>query len=201
MARLFLIAFVSIALSVISARIDSEHDTNRTPKKPVLLFHSVCDECQDVVSRFRDVAEDPEKLAKAKTVLAGLCEQTSMVEECKVFANKLDLFTAKLLKYLVRHYFKRSLNDPRAYRRTLRLCARSSRCAVTLGWTSSIVWDSSTRRSTLMPWMERWTSAARSVSSRPTSWPAFSRRRHSGAKCVPFSPTICAPKLERISRP
>jgi hypothetical protein len=86
--------------------------SNRTPKsKP--LFSEACDECQTLITRLRDVAKDPAKMAELKLLLGMLCHEVSYEEECKLFVNKLDLFVNYLLPYL---------NDPHRVCQFLHIC-------------------------------------------------------------------------------
>ncbi|KAH7698203.1 saposin precursor [Aphelenchoides avenae] len=102
----------SIALSV--CHIHEATTSNRTPKKAIVQFTNVCDECQDVIKKFADIGKDPAKLAELKVLLNLLCHETSYETECKAFVSKLDLFIDKLLPY-----FK----DPEAVCKKFHLCS------------------------------------------------------------------------------
>uniref|UniRef100_A0A183CL76 Saposin B-type domain-containing protein n=1 Tax=Globodera pallida TaxID=36090 RepID=A0A183CL76_GLOPA len=73
-------------------------DLNKTPKS--VRWADACDECQMIIKRIVDVATDPTKVAELKILLSALCQETSYVEECRLFVNKLDLFLDRLLPYL-----------------------------------------------------------------------------------------------------
>ncbi|KAI6207030.1 hypothetical protein M3Y94_00983400 [Aphelenchoides besseyi] len=71
---------------------------NRVPK--TANFKSVCDECESLIKRIVDVAQDPGKLAELKILLSALCHETSYEEECRVFVSKIDFFIKELLPYM-----------------------------------------------------------------------------------------------------
>uniref|UniRef100_A0A914GU05 Saposin B-type domain-containing protein n=1 Tax=Globodera rostochiensis TaxID=31243 RepID=A0A914GU05_GLORO len=73
-------------------------DLNKTPKS--VRWADACDECQMIIKRIVDVATDPTKVAELKLLLSALCQETSYVDECRLFVNKLDLFLDRLLPYL-----------------------------------------------------------------------------------------------------
>jgi saposin len=106
------IAFLAV-LCLVDARVNHALVSNRTPKTSV-KFNSVCDECEEVIKRFKDVAKDPAKLAELKVILSVLCHETSYEEECRAFVSKLDLFIDRLLPYM---------SDPEAVCKKLHLCS------------------------------------------------------------------------------
>jgi hypothetical protein len=76
-------------------------NANKTPKKAAATLSDACTECKTLVQRFNDAVKDPSKVEELKILLTLLCEQTSYVEECKVFVSKLDYFIAKFKPYMV----------------------------------------------------------------------------------------------------
>jgi hypothetical protein len=91
-------------------------NANKTPKKAAATLSDACTECKTLVQRFNDAVKDPSKVEELKILLTLLCEQTSYVEECKVFVSKLDYFIAK---------FKPYMQDPQAFCTRLHMCGNA----------------------------------------------------------------------------
>lgn len=89
---------------------------NKTPKDSwkKLSKSPVCDECKVIITRFSQAIEDPEKINELKAILRMLCHETSYVEECKLFVNRLDYFIQHIKQYL---------KDPEEACKHLRMCA------------------------------------------------------------------------------
>ncbi|EGT48761.1 CBN-SPP-10 protein [Caenorhabditis brenneri] len=75
---------------------------------------SSCDECQLVVKKFSDAAQDPKKIEELKIVLGMMCRETSYAEECRLFVSQLDKFIDKLQPYL---------KDAKAFCARLHICS------------------------------------------------------------------------------
>jgi hypothetical protein len=86
---------------------------NKTPKK---VPNDACTECKTLVQRFDDAVKDPTKLEELKILLSMLCDETSYVQECKLFVSKLDIFIAKLEPYM---------KDPQAFCTKLHMCGNA----------------------------------------------------------------------------
>lgn len=88
---------------------------NKTPKDrgTQVTSSAVCEECKVIVTRFAKAIEDPTKMAELKAILRMLCHETSYVEECKMFVNRLDYFIAHIEPYL---------KDPESACKHLRMC-------------------------------------------------------------------------------
>jgi hypothetical protein len=85
-----------VLVSMVSSHRENMLDQNKTPKDSSSNSPSSCDECKMLVRRFADVLKDPVKLAELKTVLSLMCDETSWVDECKMFVSKIEIFAAKL---------------------------------------------------------------------------------------------------------
>jgi hypothetical protein len=109
LALVCVVAFVSAHIEDDKTSLINE---NRVPKMPA--FGSVCTECESLVKRIVEVADDPTKLAELKILLSALCQETSYEDECRVFVSKLDLFIKELLPYL---------KDPHVVCKDIHLCA------------------------------------------------------------------------------
>ncbi|KAI6175905.1 Saposin-like type B, 1 domain and Saposin B domain and Saposin-like domain-containing protein [Aphelenchoides bicaudatus] len=109
---LVLAALFAIAVAHINDDKTEMVNENRVPKMPT--FGSVCTECESLVKRIVEVADDPTKLAELKILLSALCHETSYEDECKVFVSKLDLFIKELLPYL---------KDPHTVCKDIHLCS------------------------------------------------------------------------------
>jgi len=116
MKFLFFTAALLLATTLVSARIEDDKtamvNENRVPKSP--SFSSVCTECESLIKRVVEAAEDPTKLAELKILLGALCSETSYVDECRIFVSKLDLFIKELLPYL---------KNPHTVCKDIHLCA------------------------------------------------------------------------------
>jgi len=112
--KLLIVALLLVGLA--SCHIDDEKSAlvndNRVPKFP--HFSSVCEECESLIKRIVEVAQDPTKLAELKILLSALCHETSYEDECRVFVSKLDLFIKELLPYL---------KDPHTVCKDIHLCS------------------------------------------------------------------------------
>ncbi|KJH49861.1 surfactant protein B [Dictyocaulus viviparus] len=75
---------------------------NKISNEPagIVSITSTCDECQKLVNRFKEAAEDPKKLAELKLLLNVFCHETSYVDECRMFVSRLDVIIKKLEPYL-----------------------------------------------------------------------------------------------------
>jgi len=72
-------------------------EQNKTPKlMSQASSPSSCDECKTLVRRFADALKDPVKLAELKTVLSLMCDETSWVDECKLFVSKLEIIASRI---------------------------------------------------------------------------------------------------------
>ncbi|KAL3103318.1 hypothetical protein niasHS_002504 [Heterodera schachtii] len=87
-----------VFLVLLSATAFAFSNLNKTPK--TVHWEDACDECQLIIKRVVNVATDPEKVAELKILLSALCQETSYVEECRLFVSKLDLFLGRLLPFL-----------------------------------------------------------------------------------------------------
>ncbi|VDK42570.1 unnamed protein product [Anisakis simplex] len=90
---------------IASANKQTMLDENRTPKRnnplEVPSVKTTCDECKTLITKFAEAMKNPKKIAELKAILRFFCHETSYIEECKEFVDKLDYFIARLEPYLV----------------------------------------------------------------------------------------------------
>ncbi|KAI1694798.1 SaPosin-like Protein family [Ditylenchus destructor] len=115
------IVLVAFGLFVVNADFDAKEElvkSNRIPKTAV-LFSDACDECQLIVKRIADIAEDPTKIGELKMLLQLLCKEApeSYQDECRLFVAYVDKFLKELLPYL---------QNPHAVCHALHICGNKN---------------------------------------------------------------------------
>lgn len=95
----------------------NEVDSNRTPKTAD-LFSNACDECQMIVKRIAEIADDPTKIGELKMLLEVMCHEApkEYQTECHLFVAYVDKFIKELGPYL---------HNPHAVCHTLHICGNS----------------------------------------------------------------------------